>query len=94
MTHLVNAIRRCNFEASDGWPIDMTKGGWRGALGVLVGSALSGGAFVALGLGLASAAPLLLAVAAIMAIVGLMAALGPARRGLRIQAIEALRADA
>jgi putative ABC transport system permease protein len=62
------------------------------ALGVLLGSALSGGAFVALGLGLASAAPLLLAVAAIMAIVGVMAALGPARRGLRIQAIEALRA--
>jgi predicted permease len=63
------------------------------ALGVLVGSVLSGATFVAMGLGLARATPLLLTVAAIMAIVGLLAALGPARRGLRIQAIEALRAD-
>ena len=49
---------------------------------------------VAIGLGLASVTPLLLAVAAMMGLVGLMAALGPARRGLRVQAIEALRADA
>ncbi len=63
------------------------------ALGVLVGSGLSGAAFVAMGLGLAQATPLLLTVAAIMAIVGLLAALGPARRGLRIQAVEALRSD-
>jgi ABC-type antimicrobial peptide transport system permease subunit len=35
----------------------------------------------------------LLVVAAIMALVGLLAACGPARRALRIQAIEALRAD-
>jgi ABC-type antimicrobial peptide transport system permease subunit len=33
------------------------------------------------------------AVAAFMAIVGLIAALGPARRALRIQPTEALRAD-
>jgi hypothetical protein len=37
---------------------------WQVASGVLVGSILSGAAFVAIGLGLASAAPLLLAVAA------------------------------
>jgi ABC-type antimicrobial peptide transport system permease subunit len=36
---------------------------------------------------------LLLAVAAIMGMVGLVAALGPARRALRIHAVEALRAD-
>jgi predicted permease len=64
------------------------------ALGVLVGSVVSAGAFLAVGLGLARAVSLLLAVAAIMSIVGLLAALGPARRGLRIQASEALRTDA
>jgi len=61
--------------------------------GVLVGTALSSGAFVATGLNLSGAAPLLVAVATIMALVGLLAAFAPARRGLRIQAIEALRAD-
>jgi hypothetical protein len=35
----------------------------------------------------------LIAVAAIVMAVGLLAALGPARLGLRIQASEALRAD-
>jgi ABC-type antimicrobial peptide transport system permease subunit len=63
------------------------------AVGVFLGSVLSGGAFVAIGLGLAWAAPLLVAVALTMALVGLLAALGPARRALRIQAIEALRAE-
>ena len=38
-------------------------------------------------------AVMLPAVAAIMMAVGLLAAVGPARRGLRIQPIEALRAD-
>ena len=66
---------------------------WQIAAGVLVGSILSGAASVAIGPGLARAAPLLLAVAAIMALVGLSAAFGPARRGVRIQAIDALRAD-
>ena len=64
-----------------------------GRRGRALGSVLSGGAFVAIGLGLGRAAPLLLAVAAIMVMVGLLAAFGPARRALRIQAIEALRAD-
>ena len=66
---------------------------WQVAAGVLLGSILAGAAFVAIGLGLGRAAPLLLAVAVIMGLVGLMAALGPARRALRIQAVEALRAD-
>jgi len=66
---------------------------WQVAAGVLVGSVLSGAAFVALGLGLERAAPLLLAVAAIMGLVGLTAASGPARRALRVQAVDALRAD-
>ena len=66
---------------------------WQVGGGVLVGTALSGGAFVAAGLNLSGAAPLLVAVATIMVLVGLLAAFAPARRGLRIQAIEALRAD-
>lgn len=40
------------------------------------------------------AAVLLPAVAAFMLIVGLLAAIGPARRGLRVQPTEALKADA
>jgi ABC-type lipoprotein release transport system permease subunit len=66
---------------------------WQVAAGVLVGSLLSGAVFVAIGLDLSSAAPLLLTVGAIMGLAGLLAAFGPARRVLRIQAIEALRAD-
>ena len=66
---------------------------WQLAAGVLVGSLLSGAAFVAIGLGLERAASLLLPVAAIMGVVGLTAAFGPARRALSIQAVEALRAD-
>jgi ABC-type lipoprotein release transport system permease subunit len=42
---------------------------------------------------LGRAATLTLVVAVVMSVVGLLAALGPARRGLRIQASEALRAD-
>ena len=62
-------------------------------LGVLVGSLLSATVFAAVGFGLDDAVPLLLAVAAIMLAVGLGAGLGPARRSLRIQAMEALRSD-
>ena len=67
---------------------------WQVAAGVVVGTVLSAGAFVAIGVGAVRAMPLLLAVAAIMALVALLATFGPARRGVRIQAIEALRAEA
>lgn len=62
------------------------------ALGLLVGSLLSAALFAAAGLDAGRAVALLLAVAAIMLAVGLLAALGPARRGLRIEPVEALRA--
>ena len=62
------------------------------ALGLLAGSLLSGVLVSLTGLGLARSAALLLSVVAIMLAVGLLAALEPARRGLRIQPTEALRA--
>lgn len=61
------------------------------ALGLLLGSLLTGLAIAATGLALAEVAMLSFAVASMMLLVGLLAALGPARRGLRIQASEALR---
>ena len=67
---------------------------WQVFAGVVVGSVLSAGAFMAIGVGVVRAMPLLLPVAAIMALVALLATFGPARRGVRIQAIEALRAEA
>jgi predicted permease len=67
---------------------------WQVCAGVVVGSVLSAGAFVAIGVGAVRAMPLLLGVAGIMALVALLATFGPARRGVRIQAIEALRAEA
>jgi predicted permease len=67
---------------------------WQVCAGVVVGSVLSAGAFVAIGVGAVRAMPLLLGVAGIMAVVALLATLGPARRGVRIQAIEALRTEA
>jgi hypothetical protein len=63
------------------------------ALGLAVGSLLSSTAFLILGLDFATAAGLLIAVAGIMSLVGLLAAAGPARRGLRVSASEALRAE-
>jgi predicted permease len=62
--------------------------------GVVVGSVIAAGAFVAMGVGVLRAMPLLLIVAAIMAVVALLATLGPGRRGIRIPAVEALRAEA
>jgi ABC-type lipoprotein release transport system permease subunit len=59
----------------------------------VVGSVLAAGAFVAIGVGAVRAMPLLLAVAAIMVIVAVLATFAPARRGVRIQAVEALRAE-
>jgi hypothetical protein len=62
--------------------------------GVVVGSVMAAGAFTAIGVGAVRAMPLLLIVAAIMTLVALLATLGPARRGVRIPAMEALRAEA
>ena len=66
---------------------------WQIAAGVVVGSVIAGSAFTAMGVGVMRAMPLLLIVAAIMALVALLATLAPARRGVRIPAIEALRAE-
>ena len=63
------------------------------ALGILAGSLLSIGAFVAVGSSISSAGGLLMTVAVVMAVVALLAAVGPARRMLRIQTVEALRVE-
>ena len=63
------------------------------ALGIAAGSLLSIGAFVAVGTGLRSATGLLVTVAVVMAMVALLAAIGPARRILRIETVEALRTE-
>ncbi|HEX5217242.1 MAG TPA: ABC transporter permease [Vicinamibacterales bacterium] len=63
-------------------------------LGVVAGSIVSGLAVSAVDMDAAVAAGLLLAVASIMTLVGLLAAIGPARRSLRIPAADALRIDA
>jgi hypothetical protein len=64
------------------------------AFGVLVGSLLAGAVSALAGLSLGRVAALLVVVAVVMLAVGLLAAWGPARRSLRIQAIQALRVDA
>ena len=63
------------------------------ALGLGLGSLLSGAVFLSTDLGFARAAAILPSVATTMTLVAFLAALGPARRGLRIQASEALRAE-
>ena len=60
---------------------------------MLAGSLLSVVAFVAIGVGAAPASVLLVAVAALMMGVASLAALGPARRSLRLPTVEALRFD-
>jgi ABC-type antimicrobial peptide transport system permease subunit len=65
--------------------------GRRLAVGVAIGSVLAGAISVGAGVSVAGAAPMVTAVCGIMLAVGLLAALGPARRGLRIQPMEALR---
>jgi predicted permease len=65
--------------------------GRRLAVGVAIGGVLAGGITAGAGVSMGRAAPLMAAVCAIMLAVGLLAALGPARRGLRIQPMEALR---
>jgi putative ABC transport system permease protein len=61
--------------------------------GVLVGSLLAAGVLQTIDLGTARVVTSVLAVGGAMLFIGLTAALGPARRGLRIQASEALRTD-
>ena len=61
------------------------------AMGILVGWMAAGLAIAAVGLELTAAVGLLAAVAGIMLIVGILAAIGPARRSLRVQPAEALR---
>lgn len=63
------------------------------SLGVLVGSVMSAVVLTATNLSLQRAVLLLLAVAAVILGVGMAAAVGPARRSLRMPAMEALRTD-
>jgi hypothetical protein len=63
------------------------------ALGIAAGSLLSVGAFVVVGSSVWSAGGLLITVAVAMAAVASLAAIGPARRILRIQTVEALRTE-
>jgi predicted permease len=63
------------------------------SMGLLVGALVSAGIFQNTDVTHAEAAALTLIVAGTLAIIGMVAAAGPARRGLRIQASEALRAD-
>jgi predicted permease len=65
------------------------------AAGVAAGLVLSGGAHLAAGGSLVTreSATLWALVAVLMTLVGVLATLGPARRGLRIEPVEALRAD-
>jgi hypothetical protein len=63
------------------------------SLGVLAGSLLSVAVFVAAGVGAGPASILLVAVATAMMGVASLAALGPARRSLRVPTVDALRFD-
>jgi hypothetical protein len=63
------------------------------SLGVAVGSVLSAAVFTSTNLSLPGAVVLLLTVGAVTLAVGIVAAIGPARRSLRIPAMEALRTD-
>ena len=63
------------------------------SIGLLVGSLASVGVFAAAGIGVRPAAAMLLTVATVMALVASFAALGPARRSLRLPTVEALRVE-
>jgi ABC-type antimicrobial peptide transport system permease subunit len=63
------------------------------SIGLAVGSLISTSAFSAAGIGLGPGAALLLTVAAVITIVAAFAALGPARRSLRLPTVDALRVD-
>ncbi|MBA3886261.1 MAG: hypothetical protein H0X67_11100 [Acidobacteria bacterium] len=79
-------------------PRHLLRGIFRGAmrqlaLGIAAGSLLSIASFSVVGVGVWSASGLLVTVAAVMTVVASLAALGPARRILRIQTVEALRVE-
>jgi ABC-type antimicrobial peptide transport system permease subunit len=63
------------------------------SIGLAVGSPISTSALSAAGVGLGPGAALLLIVAAVITIVAAFAAVGPARRSLRLPTVDALRAD-
>ena len=63
------------------------------AIGLVIGWLVSAAIFLSAGMAPGRATGLLVAVAGLMVIVASFAALGPARRGLRIQTVEALRVD-
>jgi predicted permease len=63
------------------------------ALGLAAGSLLATGIFGAADVGLSASVPVVLIVSAMMVLVGLLAASGPARRGLRIEPSDALRTE-
>ena len=63
------------------------------SIGLLIGSLLSAVVLMGAALSLQGAGVLLLAVSAMILAVGVAAAIGPARRSLRIPAMEALRTD-
>jgi len=63
------------------------------SIGLGVGSVISIAAFSAVGIRLGSGAALLATVAVVIAIVAAVAALGPARRSLRLPTVDALRVD-
>jgi len=63
------------------------------SIGLGVGSAISLATFSAAGIGLGRGAALLVAVAIVITIVAAFAALGPARRSLRLTTVDALRVD-
>ena len=67
---------------------------WQLALGLLAGTVLSAGVFQNTDFTVVQAATFTLTVAAMMTLVSLLAAFGPVRRGLRVDAREALQADA
>lgn len=63
------------------------------SIGVAVGSLIAMAAFSAAGIGLGRGAALLVTVAAVITVVAALAALGPARRSLRLPTVDALRVD-
>jgi putative ABC transport system permease protein len=63
------------------------------SIGLAVGSLIATSALSAVGIGVGPGAALLVTVAAVITLVAAFAALGPARRSLRLPTVDALRAD-